>query len=832
MRHPLPGVVIAYVLGIAAGAWLAAPLWLLFSIALLLAIACFTTRKNSGVLLILLLFFCGWTNLAWRTQILSPNDLRNLAGPEPTLAAVRGVISEPPVERLSRPGEEDEFWSTRLRVEASALRLGKDWLAAHGTILVTLPGRLPEDYYRGRRIEVNGVLQRPPVALIQGLFDYRQYLYWQGIYYQLVTDGPEDFTLIDGQSFHPPLDRRFQRWARAAMVRGLPEADQAVRLLYAMTLGWKTTLNGEVAEPFMRSGTMHIFAISGLHVALIAAILVQLFRMFNVPRSGCGLIVIPVLWGYAAATGWQPSATRATVMMSVIIAGWALKRPSHLLNSVCAAGFLILLYDPRELFHAGFQLSFAVVISIVSLVPLYDFRRNRPFAQDPLLPPELRPRWQWILGNLLARDPLLPPELRPRWQRVLDLPIRFVSTSFATSLAAWLGSMPVVAYYFNLATPISLLANLVVVPLSAFAIMSVIGSWLTAFWLPGVSVLFNHGAWFWMTGMMRFSEWFAAVPGGWFHVASPGWFVFLIYYLILAGWFSGWILASWKHFGLVISFCAGVTIVALVAEAARTDVEITILPARGGEVIYVDEAWKTNDLMIDCGSEFAAQRITKPFLRSRGVNRLPALFMSHGDADHVGGVPYLMDNFRISRVVTSEASFRSPYYREVVEQLRETPERWRALQPGEQYARWTLLHPPKASGLSRADDKAMVLFREIHGVKILLLSELGRLGQRMLAERHPDLKADIIVTGLPNDDEPVKDYLLSMLEPKLLIVRTSRRDLSEYGGRELRERLDSHSFPVFYTSDVGGVTLRVEDGAAILKNDEGVLWKFSQRPSE
>src|SRR5215467_12567446 len=110
---------------------------------------------------------------------------------------------------------------------------------------------------------------------------------------------------------------------------------------------------------------MHIFAISGLHIALIAGILVSLLRLFQIARGLCGWLIIPAIWFYTAATGWQPSAIRSTI----IITGWALKRPSDLLNSLAAAAFIILLWDPQQLFGASFQLSFFVVLSIALLMP-------------------------------------------------------------------------------------------------------------------------------------------------------------------------------------------------------------------------------------------------------------------------------------------------------------------------------------------------------------------------------------------------------------------------------------------------------------------------------
>src|SRR6185503_12908887 len=155
-----------------------------------------------------------------------------------------------------------------------------------------------------------------------GLFDYRAYLTGRGIDHLLKTEGPEHWSAV-GERVARPLAVRFRVWAQRALSIGLPEQDEALRLQWAMVLGWQTALTGEVAEPFMRSGTMHIFAISGLHIALIAGILVALFRSCAIPRVWCGVMVIPLIWFYTAATGWQASAIRSTVMMSVIILSWA-----------------------------------------------------------------------------------------------------------------------------------------------------------------------------------------------------------------------------------------------------------------------------------------------------------------------------------------------------------------------------------------------------------------------------------------------------------------------------------------------------------------------------
>src|SRR5205085_5116185 len=181
----------------------------------------------------------------------------------------------------------------------------------------------------------------------------------------------------------------------------------------ALTLGWKPALTEEVSEPFVRAATYHIFAVDGLRMAIIFGIFFGLLRAISVPRAVCGLVLIPLIWFYTALTGWPASAIRATVMLSVIVFGWLLKRPSDLINSLFAAALIILIWQPQQLFQAGFQLSFFVVLCIVLAMPV------------------IHAGWE----RLWAPDPLLPESLHPRWRKVMRGPGRFVSDILLTSLA-------------------------------------------------------------------------------------------------------------------------------------------------------------------------------------------------------------------------------------------------------------------------------------------------------------------------------------------------------------------------------------------------------------
>jgi len=785
MKRPLVAVALLYSGGVLVGNWLRLPLPWLFAGAFAFAGAALTWSDARPYLLGLILVFAGWVNITTRTAIISASDLRLLVGTNSEIVTLRGALCETPGQRVyEHRGEES--WRTLARIEVTALKRDGRWQSAFGRVAVATPGILGTNFFGGRNVEVSGVIHPPQNPAAEGLFDYRTYLRRQGIYYQLQAESTNDWRIgmIDQGSERPPLADLFRNWAQQTLERGLPARDESLRLTWAMALGWTTALTGEVSQPFMRTGTMHIFAISGLHIALIAGILVALLRVLQIPRGPCGWLVVPLIWFYTAATGWQPSAIRSTIMMTVIIIGWTLKRPSDLVNSLAAAGFIILLWDPQQLFQASFQLSFFVVLSIAVLLP--------PIEK--------------IRRHLLQTDPLLPSELRPRWSRWLDAPIHFVTTSFATSLAAWLGSLPLIAYYFHLFTPISLLANLVIVPMSSLALACNLGSLLCAWW-PWLGGLFNHSGWFWMAAMIKFSDWFASWPGAYFYVKAPQVIEFAGYYTLLFGTVTGWLFVPKRRIWTVAS-------VGLLAVAGfiywhnhRADVRITVLPLDGGDSIFVDVPGRANDLLVDCGNESAAQFVVAPWLRAQGMNRLPQLLLTHGDLRHIGGTTNIVSEFAVAEVFTSSVRFRSSTYRRVVESLGSSKARTHEVNNGDRLGNWAVIHPTVNDRFAEADDNALVLQGEFHGIRVLLCSDLGRTGQRALLDHKPDLRADVVVCGIPVHGEPLNDALLDAVQPRVIVVSASEVPAQERATKELRARLAHRGVAVFYTCDGGAVTI-------------------------
>jgi len=784
MKRPLVAVVSCYVAGLLLAEIFRPPLVAPFAAAfVLLILALFLPRFRPG-LVCLLVAFTGWANLAGRMAIVSPDDLRTVLGNEAALVAVRGTLTETPHLKISmRDDQQSERSLAQVRV--TALRRSTDWEPAAGLIIVTTPGVLAGHFFAGQPVEITGVIGQPAPALAEGLFDYRDYLQTRGIYYQLKAGSTNDWLLGAAASARPPLTDRFLNWSRRTLAIGLPEEDEPLHLLWAMTLGWRTTMTADISEPFLRAGTMHLFAIDGLRIALIAGMLVALLRALRVSRAWCGVVAIPAIWFYTAATGWESSAIRASVMMTIVLGGWALKRPGDTVNSLAAAAFIILLWEPRQLFEASFQLSFFVVLIIVLLLPPLNKLSDR--------------LWQG--------DPLLPKELLPRWRRALLAALRMLSRYGALSFAAWVGSIPLSAKYFHLFSPISTLANIVAVPLGTLALMSNLGSLVCGTWFPWATGLFNHGAWFFMSAMTAVSEGSTKIPGAFFYVPAPSWAEIMIYYGVLAGALSGWLFAPKVRIWSVAALAVMLAGFAWHWQTARRDVKLTILPLYGGHAIFADAAGRRQDWLVDCGDENAVNFTLKPFLRAQGVNHIQRLALTHGDQKNTGGAELLDQFFEPGEVFTSPAHFRSPAYREAIEEFEKPPARHRIIHRGDTAGCWQVLHPDDADVFERADDAALVLRGNFHGTRVLLLSDLGRAGQSALLARTNDLRADIVIAGLSGDGEPLCDALLAAVQPKIIVVADSEFPATRRAGPKLSARLEQNGMPVIYTRTAGAVTV-------------------------
>jgi competence protein ComEC len=743
------------------------------------------------------IFVLGATLYVARYRVASANDLRLILSGEPELVTVRGKLVESPEVREFQAGSREVAYSYAT-IDVSELQLQKEWRSASGRVAVRMRGELQSEFFKGRRVEVAGAIEWPAKATAPGLFDYRAYLQHTRIFYQLKSDSPKDWQLLSYETM--PITERFRRWAQRQLQRGIP-ADEASETIAAMTLGLRNSMSGEMSDVFMRTGTMHIIAISGLHVACIAYFLSCAVRLFGLPRAIEGLIVIAVVWFYTAATGLQSSACRSALMATVFMLQWIMKRPPELLNSVAASAALILLVQPEQLFQASFQLSFSVVAVIGLAATLVETHYPNAILQ--------------VRHRIAGIDPLLPYELVPRRKKVAKFALGLLIGNFFVSLASWLGSMPLTAYYFYTVTPVSLAANLLAVPLSSVSL----GATVVSILVPWVAPVSNYVAWMFMKWTIGTVEFFGSFSWGYFYVPTPNALFMVAYAAGIAVVFIPRLRAGVRKYAsaLVVAMLSMFWLGSVYA--GKPLAQVTVLPCAGTPVL-VEEG--RAELLIDSSSARDADYMVKRFLRARGRGSVDGLVITHGDAQVVGGFEMMWNEFAAKRVYTSGVKMRSPGYRRAIEVLTEEPKRWETIGAGSEVQGWRVLYPePGERGFPRADDNAVVMKKRIGAWTFLHLSELGEAGQKKLAEAGADLRADVVIAGMPEQGEPLKEELLELIRPRVIVLGTLEYPFTALGKPELRERLEANGAEVFYVNEEDAVTITVKAGMCVINTMAG-----------
>jgi competence protein ComEC len=323
---------------------------------------------------------------------------------------------------------------------------------------------------RSARYVMRGVLQSLRVDG-DGTRDFNHYLDDLGIRLTLtrahITAEARPPTRF--RAFCTRLERRFESILR----HGLDQYPGQVSIYLGMLLGQKAALDPAQQNAFMRSGTFHIFSVSGLHVGVIALAIQGLLQLLRVPRRGAVVAGLLVLWFYVQATSGGAPAERAFLMIAFLLGSRLFRLPANALAALVAAALVTLALDPRQLFNPGFQMSYGVVAALILMA--------RPLAES------WQARWRpW-------RD--LPEVSWSRWQLALASGGRGFLGAAAATWVALLASIPSSIGYFGLFSPGALPANLVIIPLSWLAIMTGFASLVCGLiGLRPLSWLCNHAA--------------------------------------------------------------------------------------------------------------------------------------------------------------------------------------------------------------------------------------------------------------------------------------------------------------------------------------------------
>lgn len=561
-------------------------------------------------------------------------------------------------------------------------------------------------------------------------------------------------------AFHAKADARYKRLARARgnfvratalgakrlLSRRLSEdfnkADAA--FLKALFLGERSDLDQDFKDLFLKTGTMHILAVSGFNVGFLCAVLWLFLKPFPLARNINLGLLLAASWAYCLVVGWQAPMVRATLMATVFLVGNMLGRKSDGLNALGLAACVLLALNPLELFDIGFQLSFLAVAGLILFLPA--FTKKETF---------------FALGA-------------PTYEDRMAL---YFQELFWTSFICYFLTLPLIVQNFYIVTPYALAANLVVVPLAFLLFLFV----LPYFFLPVLAQALKVV----ILIFVRCLYFIENLPGSVWVVGELAW---PLAALLAAGlaylFFSKRFTRRRARVAAVLFFCAGIFLAQEALRLATRRFEVTVLDVGQGDSALIQFP-KGGNLLIDAGEGRFSDKgrwVVGPFLRSKGVRALDVV-LSHPQEDHVGGLSTVLKDFKVKRVFHAGLPYDSARWKSLQKEIGCEGSEVRLVRRGDEIAgypraRLRVLHPERETESEKnINDGSVVLKIEYAGDSLLFTGDIQEGAMRSLLSSGQDLRADALkVPHHGGKTGPAGSVFFTAVGPRLSLVSAGARN--------------------------------------------------------
>ena len=542
----------------------------------------------------------------------------------------------------------------------------------------------------------------------------------------------------------------------------------------ALLTGEKSGLSFEEQNALSLSGIAHVVSVSGMHVSLLAGLVLLLCAK---RRRLASLVAIPVMFFFAAMLGFTPSVTRAVLMNSVLFLAPLLKRENDLPTALSFALLLILMTNPWAIANVSFQLSFAAMLGILLITP-YLYK---------------------LIAEFLQIDTL--EEHNSRFLK----PVESVSLIVATTFGATITTTPIMAYHFSTVSLVAPLTNLLVMPVISFVFTGTFVAVLLGFlWTPLGSAV----AWL-LSWLIRYVMWvaeslsripYAAVYTESFYIVA--WLVAA--YLLLGCYFL--YRKSCRPAALVLSVVITLVGAVLLSGLETANMTLTAVDVGQGQCIVVRSGGQT--AIIDCGGdrgEKNGEDVARKLLMS-GETKVDALILTHFDADHMCGVTQLMARMDVARLYVADVDEDSSTRALVLHA---------AEQEGAEIFFVTLdtelsfgtgsiaLYPPVTPDEDNASLAALLSFQEYD---ILITGDMSSSQERKLLNNYAFPDIEVLLAGHHGSKYSTCSELLEATLPETVIICVGK---NSYGHptQEVLDRIAAIGSEVYRTDLCGDITI-------------------------
>jgi competence protein ComEC len=782
----------AWVAGIFLGSKFAPPLAFILIGLTPLPLLFFLRRQRKLIILsaICLIAFFGGA-LCYQASI-PPDDESHLQFYNGEEVEIRGMVNTDPEVRDT---------STHVRLSASEIKRDEDWQEVSGEVLLFVP-RYPE-YNYGDVLQVTGELETP---LDFDDFDYKDYLEHQGIYSTMLY--PEIETLATDQGFKPLAWLYSLRNSLSqTLAEVLPEPQAS--LAQGIVLGIRHNIPTEVRDDFAQTGTAHLLAISGLHLAILAGIVYSIgIWLFGKRRYSYVWLALGIIWLYALITGLHVPVVRSAIMVSVFLIAELLGRQRTAITALAFAAAVMVGINPQVLWDASFQLSFLAIAGLIFLAP-------------PIM----------SLGRRAVKATIGEEGIAVSLASI-------VSDSFSVTLAVTIAVWPLVAYYFGIVSFAAPLVNFLALPaLPGIIIFGALAGLIGLFALP-IAQAIGWLAWLFLSYLNLIVSGFASLPIASIEVGSANTTVILVYYsaLIAIVWLgskkrlverlkSG---AS-KSFSfvsrvpkkLVIPPLLIIAILVSVGAATMPDdkLHISFLNVGQGEAILIQQG--SQQVLIDGGPSPQALTLELGEKMPFWDRTIELVILTHPHSDHLTGLVEVLERYQVEQVLYPDLDCELPLYQEWLELIEEKDIDCTLAQAGQQIDLGDgviikVLNPQESLLTGTGSDinnNSVVLRLNSGQVSFLLTADIEWEAEFRLIALSDDLTSTVLKVGHSGSSTSTTAEFLGAVSPRVAVISVGKGNPYGHPSNEVLARLEAElGLSNIYRTDEEGTIEFITDG--------------------